>query len=206
MTLPWDKSDKPLEWTPAPEVVAKCLKSPLKNVKANLAFVYDALEEFDIHYWRGALVCLATIGVEAREFRPIKEYGGDLYYFKMYDIKGNRPDKARELGNVYPGDGIKFCGRGFVQLTGRANYRACGEALDLDLENNPDLLIKEPEVSARALAWYARTHGLDVAAQKEDWNRCRKIVNGGYNHLKEFLENVERLKLAKMSFGFFPRA
>lgn len=67
--------------------------------------------------------CLATTYWEtAFTMQPVKERGGNAYYFKMYDIGGSRPEKARELGNVHPGDGVLFCGRGDVQLTGRSNY------------------------------------------------------------------------------------
>lgn len=190
--------DIPLEWKPSPEVVAKCLKSPLANVKQNLPAIYEALEEYDIHYYRGLIAVLATISVEARTFKPIHEYGGPKYFLQMYDIQSTDPKrraKAIELGNTEPGWGIKYAGRGYVQITGHHNYKEMGQALGIDLVNDPDKAL-EPVTAARILARYCRTHGVDVAAQKEDWKKVRRKVNGGLNHFKEFMESVENLKAA----------
>lgn len=83
---------------------------------------------------------------------PIKEKGGNAYFTRMYDIRGNRPKKAKELGNLSPGDGAKYCGRGYVQLTGKRNYTIATKALqamgfDVDLVKNPDLAM-DPVIAA----------------------------------------------------------
>lgn len=96
---------------------------------------------------------LATSYIEtAMTMQPIKEMGGNAYFTRMYDINGNRPAKARELGNLTPGDGAKYPGRGYVQLTGLANYRKLTAKLraigiDVDLVANPDLAMR-PDVAA----------------------------------------------------------
>lgn len=74
----------------------------------------------------------------AHTMQPVKEYGGDAYFRRMYDPEGLRPDVAKTLGNTQPGDGVTFCGRGYVQLTGRANYVRCGLADDPDQALDPD--------------------------------------------------------------------
>ncbi len=56
-----------------------------------------------------------------RTMQPIKEYGGERYFYRMYDITGYRPGVAKHLGNLQPGDGARFPGRGLVQLTSRKN-------------------------------------------------------------------------------------
>lgn len=88
----------------------------------------------------------------AKTMQPIKEYGGATYFHKMYDIQGERPKKARELGNLSPGDGAKYAGRGYVQLTGKANYVKAGLALGIDLPEVPDLAMK-PDAAAKILTW-----------------------------------------------------
>lgn len=78
-----------------------------------------------------------------KSMQPISEYGGSAYFHRMYDIQGARPSVARELGNVEPGDGARYHGRGLVQLTGRKNYRRMSELVarplfGVDLEQDPD--------------------------------------------------------------------
>lgn len=96
-----------------------------------------------------------------------------------------------DLGNSAPGDGAKYHGRGFIQLTGRSNYQAYGDKLGVDLENNPDLAL-DPVVSARVLALYFFNRGVDTAAHAQDWHQVRKLFNGGFNGLDVFLNYVQR--------------
>lgn len=105
----------------------------------------------------------------AHTMLPIHELGGAAYLTRMYDIKGNRPAKARELGNLTPGDGAKYGGRGYVQLTGKRNYalataklRALG--FDVDLVNQPDRAM-EPDIAAAIM----------VIGMTEGWFTTRKL-------------------------------
>lgn len=124
-------------------------------------------ERYPVSYTAYAL---ATSYLEtAHTMQPIKEIGGTAYFTRMYDIKGSRPAKARELGNLTPGDGAKYPGRGYVQLTGLKNYtlatkklRAMG--LDVDLVNDPDLAMR-PDVAALVMA----------IGMKEGWFTGRKL-------------------------------
>lgn len=132
----------------------------------------------------------------AHTLTPVKEYGGDTYYFRMYDIKGQRPRKAQELGNINPGDGIKFCGRGDVQLTGRRNYtlattklRALGILGPMEsLVDNPELALR-PDVSAAIMYWgmfegwfttkkFSDYLPKSFLAQKSEFIKARFIING----------------------------
>jgi putative chitinase len=132
---------------------------------------------------------LATAVVEtAGTMQPIKEIGGAAYFRRMYDIEGNRPAKARELGNLTPGDGVRFAGRGYVQLTGRKNYLKAGTALGHDLAGNPDLAMR-PDIAAavmvkgmegawftgKGLADYLPRSGSGTFAQ---FKEARRIING----------------------------
>jgi putative chitinase len=117
-------------------------------------------------------------------FQPIKERGGTAYLTNNYDISGSRPKLARANGNIRIGDGARYAGRGFVQLTWRNNYRSVGKRLDIDLEGNPHLamqidtaasiLIKgmqEGWLTGRKLPQYFN-------ASTEDWVNARRTVNG----------------------------
>ena len=126
---------------------------------------------------------LATGWHEAR-LQPIKEFGGDAYYHQMYDIEGKRPYVARALGNVNTGDGVRYCGRGLPQLTGRMNYWKAGEALGLDLIENPDLVL-DLKVAVDVMVWGMETGaftGKSLADYMQpgglDYLNARKIING----------------------------
>lgn len=137
------------------------------------SIVTAALKGWDVTW---AAYALATAWHEtAHTMQPVKEYGGDAYYKRMYDIEGDRPQKARELGNVNPGDGVRYAGRGYVQLTGRDNYRKFG------IENAPDDAMK-PEVAARIMRDGMESGAFTGRAMRDylpgDYINARRIING----------------------------
>lgn len=172
---------------PTPLEIAKALKSPLKNVQDNWKHVAAALNTYKITKDSGRIAALATISVEARTFLPIKEYGGAVYFHRMYDITSPDPQRqavARKLGNLTPGDGVRYCGRGFVQTTGLNNYRVTGKAIGIDLVSEPDRLLK-PIPASLALAFFFSSHGVDVWAEKAMQARQNKCDYCGYNGLTQ---------------------
>ena len=104
---------------------------------------------------------LATAYLETNStMQPVRESywlslaAAERYATRMYDIKGARPAKARELGNLTPGDGARFMGRGYPQVTGRTNYeKADAECARIgltkpgDIMAKPDLLLR-PDIAA----------------------------------------------------------
>ena len=159
--------------------------------QSQLAGIENLLEQMHAAAWPLAFAAygLATAAHEtARTMQPIREKGGDAYLKRMYDIEGARPAKARELGNDRPGDGVKYAGRGYVQLTGKANYRKAGIRLGLDLVGAPDLAL-DPEIAGRILVWgmaegwfsgrrLAAFLPASGKATFEMFRRARRIVNG----------------------------
>jgi putative chitinase len=118
---------------------------------------------------------LATAWHEtAHTMQPVKELGGPSYYCRMYDIEGARPAKARELGNLTPGDGVKYCGRGYPQLTGLKNYRKADTKLRAlgilkpgeSLVDDPDLAMR-PDIAA-AIMIYGMREGWFTARDLDD--------------------------------------
>lgn len=96
--------------------------------------------------------------------------------------------KGRELGNVNPGDGFKYRGRGAIQLTGRANYEAFAKASGIDVVNNPDLVATDPMVAAKASIWWwmsRKGRGIRQKAAAGDVKGVTRIVNGGENGLSD---------------------
>lgn len=128
---------------------------------------------------------LATAKWEtAHTMQPINERGGEAYFFRMYDPYGQRPAVAKALGNTQRGDGAKFHGRGYVQLTGRANSLRASKALGVDFVANPDLALNPPLAAAimfRGMSegWFTGKKLSDYfTPTKSDWIGARRIING----------------------------
>lgn len=119
---------------------------------------------------------LATAKLEtAHTMQPITERGAKAY-FNQYEPS---TDKGKALGNAQPGDGYRYRGRGFVQITGKANYRKAGEKMSVDLVGNPDKAL-EPHIAACALirgcqeGWYTGKKLSDYTSFRD----MRRVVNG----------------------------
>ena len=120
----------------------------------------------------------------AHTMQPVKEYGNNTYFFNMYDKLGKRPKVAAALGNTETGDGVKFAGRGYVQLTGRRNYSLFGKRLGIDLINNPDLAC-DARIAAK-ITLLGMHEGLFTGRKlsdyinpvKKDYRNSRRIING----------------------------
>jgi putative chitinase len=100
----------------------------------------------------------------ASTMQPVKEYGGNSYFTRMYDITGARAQKALAMGNTCAGDGPKYCGRGYVQLTWKANYSKAGEKCGVDLVTYPDKAM-DADIAAKILR-----HGME-----EGWFTGKKF-------------------------------
>ena len=110
---------------------------------------------------------------------------GQLVYVREL-ASGAAYEGRKDLGNVQLGDGVRFRGRGLIQVTGRSNYAACGTALGLDLLAQPALL--EQTVNAcRSAGWFWQSRGLNALADAGDQVAVTKRVNGGTNGLAERL-------------------
>jgi len=128
---------------------------------------------------------LATTHHEVdRSMQPIREVGSASYFRRRYDIEGERPKVARQLGNLQPGDGAKYYGRGFVQLTGRKNYQDWSERLGVKLTANPDLAL-DTQIATRIIfegmrlgTFTGKKLGHYFNDKKEDWVNARRIING----------------------------
>lgn len=171
----------------SPETISGILGSPLENVRSDWPAIYRELAARGMGDRPVLVAALATIGVEDGRFIPIPEYASGWEY-----------EGRADLGNVLPGDGPLFKGRGYLQLTGRANYRSYGALLGIDLEGSPDLAL-DPNVAARVFALYFEIHrsadGFNMAdaARAGLWRLTRILVNGGINGLSDYLGYVGAL-------------
>ena len=161
---------------------------PLANIQENLPFVMDALTAADLGDKDMVLMALATICVETGNFTPLSERQS-----KFNTPPGGPPfakyDHRKSLGNQGPPDGKNFRGRGYIQLTGRANYRIHGAAIGLgnQLVTNPSLA-NQPDVAAKLLASFLKSKEAKIrsALAQNDLKTARKLVNGGSHGLPQF--------------------
>ena len=173
----------------------------LQGALANWEIIKKYFPHLEERTQQNKAALVATILVEtASRFQPIKEFGGAAYFKSNYweNVK-----VRRSLGNMVPEDSWKYCGRGFIQLTGRANYEKVGWKLKLDLLNNPDLLLLAVH-SAGSLKCYWDDHGLtevanrncnepDKLKREKNWMEIRRRVNGGTNGREAYLHYLGRL-------------
>ena len=116
---------------------------------------------------------IAQTGHESGQLKYVKEIWGPTKAQVKYEGRA-------DLGNTVAGDGSKFRGRGLIQITGRANYAECGEALGLDLVNHPELLEK-PQHACMSAAWFWASRGLNTLADAGKFDTITWRINGGQN-------------------------
>lgn len=103
---------------------------------------------------------------------------------------GNR----KNLGNTQAGDGYKFRGRGYIQLTGRAQYQAFANAIGRqDIMKNPDIIAKDKNLAVLSAAWYWKTY-IHTLANKGRFREARVRANGGTIGLNHVMQLVEQYK------------
>lgn len=195
-----------------------------QNIKANpnfkgytLARLVEKLNiyanEFGINTPKRWAHYLAQIAHECGEFRRTEEnlnYSADglLKIFGKYFNKSNvgqyarKPEKianrvyANRMGNgsEASGEGYKYRGRGVIQLTGKDNYEAYKRYCGYDVVKEPEL-IAQPVGAIRSSMWFWRNRSLNDLAEKDNLKEITRRVNGGYNHLKERGEYLEKAKV-----------
>ncbi len=158
-------------------------ESARKNIEVNAPYLPAALQEFKISDRRLAAAIIATIAVETPNFEPMAESGGNEY------------EGRAALGNTNPGDGVRFRGRGYLQITGRLNYQKMSERLGLGsrLVDSPDDA-NSPEVASRILvAYFADRSKISAALASGDRDAARRYVSGGTQGLERFTEVYDKV-------------
>jgi putative chitinase len=196
-----------------PKITAQQLVEAFEVSQANATKYVDALNEamweFDIVTNQQKAMFLAQCCHESGHFRAVSEnlnYSADGLkrvfpkYFRTIDPAAyhRKPEKIANRvyasrmgnGNEASGDGWRFRGRGLIQLTGKNNYMACGEDLEVDLLAHPDYL-ESSEGSARSAAWFWWQNDLNILADKGDIKTCTRKINGGFIGLDDRVELYE---------------
>lgn len=150
------------------KIMPRMVKNP-KDAAKYLPLLNAAMDEAEINTKLRLAAFLAQVAHESGQFRYMEEIADGSAY-----------EGRKDLGNIQKGDGKRYKGRGPIQLTGRANYKKCGEALGLDLETNPELA-GDPGTGFRIACWYWTTRKLNALADASKFDAITKAINGGYN-------------------------
>lgn len=163
--------------------LAQALKLPLKNVQENWPHLRNALAAAGITE-RNAVLAVLAISARESAMTPILEFASGAAY-----------ENRANLGNTQPGDGPRYKGRGYIQLTGRANYQFFGKKLGIDLEGNPDLALRA-DVAARVAAEYWKLWKIPDLARAGDWVGVNRKVAGDNTGLAIMQRNIAALQAA----------
>lgn len=139
---------------------------PRSKVDLYVPYIQRALDEFEINTPARVAAFLGQLAHES----------GQLKYFEEI-ASGAAYEGRKDLGNVVKGDGVRYKGRGPIQLTGRANYREYGKMLGLDLESSPEL-VASPEVGFRVAAAFWKRKGLNELADAGKYKEISIKING----------------------------
>ena len=129
---------------------------------------------------------LAQIGHESKELIYSEEIASGRAY-----------EGRRDLGNTQPGDGVRFKGRGLIQITGRENYTKYGRARGRDFSSSTaaaQLLATDPALAVDASCWFWNEHNLNRLADRDNVLAITKIINGGTNGLADRKALLARAK------------
>ena len=159
------------------------------NAQAFLGTINKYGARFGLDRKNRLAALLGTVLIESGWFRYDREIWGPTPQQLKYD-PASGSDLSRRLGNTTPGDGKKYGGRDFIQLTGKYNYIKFYEWCKKfglnppDFVANPELVVS-PEWKGLATIFYWSTHNLNYLSDTKSMKEVTKAVNGGYTHLAE---------------------
>ncbi len=162
-----------------PQELVACTGARIDRAQTFAPLLDAAMAEFGISTPARQAAFLAHVGHESGGLHWLTELWGPTEVQRRYEGRA-------DLGNVKPGDGVRFLGRGLIQVTGRANYRRAGIALGVDAESRPEALAL-PEYAARSAGWFWASNGLNAYVVTGDFVGLTRRINGGTNGLDDRL-------------------
>lgn len=139
-------------------------------------------ETFGVNNYLRTVHFVAQCAHESAYFNTMEEYASGAAY-----------EGRADLGNTQRGDGKRYKGRGYIQITGRSNYRRYGKIIGYDLENNPELA-EDTEISVLISLAYWQKNGLNDFADADNIKTITKRINGGYNGLQDRINYTNKAK------------
>jgi predicted chitinase len=173
-----------------PAISATALRSVVPGLSHNRAaelgkVLGPASRKFGITTPDRAAAAVAQFAHESARFTTTREFAD-----------GSKYEGRVDLGNTRPGDGKRFRGRGYIQITGRFNYRDVSEALGVNFLKHPEKL-EQPRNAALASCWFWKTHGCNELADggPAKFEALTRRINGGVNGLEDRTHFYNRARL-----------
>ena len=151
-------------------------------VQVFVSYLNDYCDKYAINTPLRLAAFLAQIGHESGRFAYVEEIASGAAY-----------EGRKDLGNVQPGDGKRYKGRGLIQITGRNNYVQLSKGVKLPFVEHPEWLCL-PEYAVMSACWFWHNRGLNELADAGRFRDITRIINGGYNGLEDREKLYEKCK------------
>ncbi|MGI4819870.1 MAG: glycoside hydrolase family 19 protein [Janthinobacterium lividum] len=168
------------------QLIAALIGTSSAEADKFLAPINETLSRYHIDTALRIAHFLAQIGHESSGLDAVREYASGAAY-----------EGRKDLGNIVAGDGVRYRGRGLIQITGRVNYYALSKAFGVDFVANP-LLLESPRYAALSAGWYWASRNLNDLADGNFFLTITKRINGGTNGLAD---REQRFLIAAAALG-----
>lgn len=155
-------------------------EAPAKLIDLYLPHLENTFDEFEINTPARLRMFLAQIGHESGQLKYVRELASGTAYEGRLD-----------LGNTTDGDGVRYKGRGLIQITGKSNYALVSLALGIPCLKTPELL-ETPENACRSAGWYWYKKNLNALADQGKFELITRRINGGLNGYADRIKLLHR--------------
>lgn len=165
------------------EQFKKCTPlTPVDKLQEILPFLNSTLKKYEINTPMRVSHFLAQVLHESGGFKFSKEIASGEAY-----------EGRRDLGNTQKGDGVKYKGRGYIQITGRFNYESYKMYTGIDFITFPELL-ESPKHAIDSAGWFWKIKNLNALADKDEFTKITKTINGGTNGIEDRRQYLHKCK------------
>ena len=155
----------------------------VRNLDLIFPFLLEGLNRYEINTPLRENHFIAQVAHESGEFRYLKEIASGKAY-----------EGRKDLGNTETGDGVRFKGRGLIQITGRSNYQEYSRVSGVDFIHDPELL-ETHRYATLSACWFWKSRGLNRLADVNDFLRITRRINGGTRGIKQRQMYLDRANL-----------
>lgn len=173
------------------EVTKEQLSKIMPNAKSRIDKFLPVINKWADHFG------ISTSMRMAHWIAQVAHESGEIRYTKEL-ASGKAYEGRKDLGNTQKGDGVRFKGRGLIQITGRANYQKYADYCGYDVVAKPELL-EQPVGAVKSAMWYWQTHGLNELADADKFVTITRRINGGTNGLESRRTYLARAKQVLMT-------